>query len=262
VALEVIGAGFGRTGTLSLKTALEELGFAPCEHMTVLFQDPARIALWDEAARAKEAGQPFAWERLFAGYRATVDWPGAWFWRELLAAYPEAKVILTVRDPDRWYDSARGTIYRPHALRKGAEGGPAARLGSVLFVLLGTLVPRARRGGEMVERIVWRGTFDDRFLDREHALAVFRRHVDEVEAAVPPEQLLVYEVKQGWGPLCRFLGVPVPAGPFPHVNDAADFQRTIRRRFLAPVVAAAGGIAAVLALAIVWTRRARLGRGG
>lgn len=260
MTLRVIGAGFGRTGTLSLKTALEAIGFAPCEHMTELFRDPHRIELWDDAARAKERGEPFAWERLFAGYRATVDWPGAYFWRELTTAYPDARVILTVRDPERWYESARNTIYRPQELRSGGGAGPRAWAGTALFALLGRLSPATRRGGEMVGRVIWQGTFDGRFGDQEHALAIFRRHVDEVQAAVPADRLLVYEVKQGWEPLCRFLEVPVPEGvPFPHVNDAADFRRMIRQRFVRPLVAVGAGVAAA-ALGIAALRRSNAGR--
>lgn len=255
VTLEVIGAGFGRTGTLSLKVALEELGFAPCEHMTEIFGDGERIARWDEAARAKERGEPFAWERLFGGYRATVDWPGAYFWREMAAAYPEAKVILTTRDPARWYESARSTIYRPYELRAGGGKGWRGRAGHLLFELLGRLAPSARRGGEMVERVIWRGTFDGRFGEREHALDVFRRHNEAVRSAVPAERLLVFEVKEGWEPLCHFLDVPVPTTPFPHLNDTADFQRMIRRRFLVPAAVIGGGLAAVLGAALVAIRR-------
>ena len=112
MALRVIGAGYGRTGTLSLRTALERLGFAPCEHMINVMENPERFLLWQAALEQKERGGAIDWDPLFAGYSATVDWPGAFFWRELANANPRAKVILTVRDPDRWYDSVRQTIYR------------------------------------------------------------------------------------------------------------------------------------------------------
>src|SRR5687768_1462293 len=135
--LTVIGAGLGRTGTLSLHAALERLGFAPCEHMTNCFAHPERFAHWLEAVRRKRAGQPIDWRPLFTGYRATVDWPGAFFWRELTAAHPEAKVILTVRDPERWYDSARATIYAASQWRSATS---AARL---LYGLLTCVNPRA-----------------------------------------------------------------------------------------------------------------------
>jgi len=225
--LEVIGTGLGRTGNLSLHAALERLGFAPCEHMTNCFANPDRFALWLEAARRKRAGEPIDWRPLFTGYRATVDWPAVYFWRELIAAHPEAKVILTVRDPDRWYDSARATIY---AATQARDATPAARL---LYGLVAWVNPRAGRGFRTVKETVWDGTLAGRFADRDAAIRIFEEHNREVEATVPAERLLVFDVKQGWEPLCDFLGVPVPAGePFPHVNDAADFTRRQRDQYL------------------------------
>ena len=248
--LHVIGAGLGRTGTLSLHAALERLGCAPCEHMTNCFAHPERFALWLEAARRKRAGEPIDWRPLFTGYRATVDWPGAYFWRELIATHPEARVILTVRDPERWYDSARATIY---AATEARTATPAARL---LTAFLAWLDPRAGRGFRTVQETVWDGTFAGQFTDRAAALGIFAAHNRAVEEMVPAERLLVFDVKQGWGRLCAFLGVPVPAGePFPHVNDAADFARRQREqsiaiaRMLLPALAAAGaGGAAGIAL--------------
>ena len=225
--LAVIGAGLGRTGTLSLHAALERLGFAPCEHMTNCFAHPERFALWLEAARRKRVGAPVDWRPLFSGYRATVDWPGAFFWRELVAAHPDAKVILTVRDPERWYESARNTIYT------ATEERTATRRARLLYGLLAWLDPRAGRGFRTVQETVWDGTFTGRFLDREEALRIFAAHNAAVQATVPADRLLVFDVKQGWAPLCAFLGVPVPEGePFPHVNDAADFSRRQREQYL------------------------------
>ena len=225
--LEVIGAGLGRTGTLSLHAALERLGFAPCEHMTNCFAHPERFALWLDAVRRKRAGEPIDWRSLFTGYRATVDWPGAFFWRELTAAHPEAKVILTVRDPERWYDSAAATIY---AATQGRNATPAARL---LYALMARANPRARQGFRTVQETVWDGTMQGRFEDRAAAIHIFTEHNREVIASIPPPRLLVFDVKEGWQPLCAFLGVPVPAGePFPHVNDMADFSRRQREQYL------------------------------
>lgn len=226
-ALEVIGGGLGRTGTLSLHAALERLGFAPCDHMTNNFAHPRRFALWLEAARRKRAGEPIDWRPLFAGYRATVDWPGVYFWRELAEAHPEAKVILTVRDPERWYESARSTIY---AASQARDDDLATRL---IANLVAWLDPRAGHGFRVVQETVWDGTFGGQFADREAALAIFAAHNREVEATIPPGRLLVLDVKQGWGPLCAFLGVPIPEGePFPHVNDAADFSRRQQGQYL------------------------------
>ena len=261
--LEVIGAGLGRTGTLSLHAALERLGFAPCEHMTNCFANPDRFAHWLEAARRKRAGEPIDWRPLFAGYRATVDWPAVYFWRELIAAYPEAKVILTVRDPDRWYDSARTTIY---AATQARNATPASRL---LYGLVAWANPRAGRGFRTVKETVWDGTFGGRFGDRDEAIRIFEEHNREVEATVPAERLLVFDVKQGWEPLCAFLRVSVPAGePFPHVNDAADFTRRqrdqyqhIARMLLPALGAAVAGGAAGLALGLSRRRGRRSPRG-
>jgi len=256
--LAVIGAGLGRTGTLSLHAALERLGFAPCEHMTNCFAHPERFAHWLEAARRKRAGEPIDWRPLFAGYRATVDWPGAYFWRELIAAHPEARVILTVRAPQRWYDSALTTIY---AATQARNATPAARF---LYRLLTWASPRAREGFQTVQETVWDGTLAGKFEDRDAAIRIFEEHNREAVATVPSERLLVFDVKEGWEPLCEFLGVPVPAGePFPHVNDALDFSRRqreqyqhIARMLLPSLGAAVAAGAAALTLALS-RRRAR-----
>jgi hypothetical protein len=211
MAIKVIGAGLGRTGTLSLKSALEELGFGKCYHMTEVLAriDDARV--WDAAAR----GEPVDWDTLFQGYQSTVDWPGCAFYQELLRRYPEAKVVLTVRDPRPWYTSARQTIYHVrHVLPDWAR----------------RVFPRIRHFTRMLDRIIWDGTFQGRFEDESYAIEVFNRHNAEVQRVVPPEQLLVYEVRDGWGPLCAFLGVPAPDGkPFPHLNDTAEFRARTER---------------------------------
>lgn len=197
MALDVIGAGFGRTGTRSLKDALERLGFDPCYHMSEV-QSPERVAQW-RAATEGDAD----WDGIFAGYRSAVDWPAAAFWRELAATYPEAKVILTDRDPERWYASVMATIH-PSSTAPTDD-------------------PDRLRFTDMVDRVVWQGVFDGRTAEREHALAVFARHRDEVVRSLPSERLLIYRAGDGWEPLCTFLGVPVPDEPYPHLNDRATF---------------------------------------
>ncbi len=208
MTLQVIGAGFGRTGTLSLQRALDDLGFGPTYHMNDVFRNPSHAQLWLDYADTGVAD----WDSLFEKYRATVDFPACCAWRDLYEKYPEAKVVLTVRDPDSWWESTAGVLYPTRTLYPG---------------WLKRLIPFTQRWLDMVDRLVWSGTFDGRFLDRTHATQVFRDHLRQVQAHCEPDRLLVFEVSQGWQPLCDFLGVPVPAGPFPHLNDSAS----LRRRF-------------------------------
>ena len=163
-SLRVIGAGFGRTGTLSLREALVRLGFGPCDHMLENFEHPDRFALWQEAFRRKQAGEPIDWRPLLGGYRAIVDWPGTYFWRELIAAHPDSKVILTVRDPARGYQSSLSTIFR---MRARADTSLRAR---AMMRVLGLMIPPMRQGFQIVDDVIWNGTFAGRFTNREHAL--------------------------------------------------------------------------------------------
>lgn len=198
--LKVIGAGFGRTGTFSLKIALEELGFCPCYHMLEVLDKPDPTQQWDAIARGATAD----WNMVFKGYQATVDWPACTFYKELMQAYPDAKVLLTIRDPEKWYESVSSTIY------------PASRRDPLSL--------HAR----MVNALVWEGTFDSKFEEKDSAIAVFLQHIESVKQQVPPEKLLVYDVKEGWEPLCAFLGVEAsPEKPFPHLNDRANFVGNI-----------------------------------
>ncbi|MGP4091135.1 sulfotransferase family protein [Streptomyces sp. KR55] len=214
--LEVFGAGFGRTGTLSLRTALERLGFGPCHHMLGLFEDPDTLPLWRAAAR----GESVDWARAYKGYRSSVDWPGAAFWRDITAAFPDAKVILTVRDPESWYASAESSIH-------AAAVAPLPDDADPLFAQV----------RQMSLDVVWDGVFDGRFTDKQHAIEVFEEHVAAVKREIDPARLLVFEVRQGWEPLCAFLGVPVPDEPFPRSNDRAAFRQLMDRR------RTAGGVA-------------------
>lgn len=200
--LEVIGAGFGRTGTLSLKVALERLGFGPCHHMLALFENPDGIRLWRKAAR----GESVDWDEVYRGYRSTVDWPGARFWCELAEHYPAAKVILSTRDPERWYDSALGTIHRA-----AMDDSPPAS-------------PVLAEMRAMAREVVWDGLFEGRFTDRDHSLRIFNEHIEAVRGRLPANRLLVFEVAQGWEPLCEFLGKPVPDEPFPRRNRREEFD--------------------------------------
>jgi hypothetical protein len=211
VTLKVIGAGFGRTGTLSLKSALEALGLGPCYHMVETAAHPEHDAMWLALAR----GVASDWRPMLKGYASTVDWPTTYFWKALAAANPDAKIILTVRDPDAWYLSAAATIFARmlefEALRAGALRDDSDAVD-----------PGRRRHMEMVNTIVVEKTFGGS-LAKAHALHVFNAHNEDVRRSVPPERLLAYESGEGWAPLCAFLGVPVPAAPYPKVNTTDDF---------------------------------------
>lgn len=242
--MKVIGAGFGRTGTTSLKAALEKLGFDPCYHMTEVFTHPEHADFWVSAWR----GEPVDWEGVLGGYKAAVDWPACTFYAELMERYPEAKVLLSVRDPERWYQSIHSTIYQLNML---IEKSAISRwiFGLISLLIFGGFTGRR---SSLANDIIWEGTFDGRFEDKDYAIEVFERHNEEVRRSVPPERLLVYEVKEGWGPLSEFLGVDEPEEPFPRLNDTAQ----MRRGMLAlRVLTLALPAALVLAAALVLLRR-------
>lgn len=206
MALEIIGAGLGRTGTLTLKTALEQLGFGPCHHMIEVLANPGQVPFWNRAADGEEVD----WEELYGAYRATVDWPGCHFYAELAERYPDAKVILSLRDPQRWYESMSETIIPTMAGMGLVDDLPGDH--PMLF------------GGLIITRDTFAGDFS-----KANVIAAFERHNAEVQARIAPERLLVFEAAQGWEPLCGFLGVPMPDEPFPHVNDRMEFQTHAQR---------------------------------
>jgi hypothetical protein len=206
MGLKVIGAGFGRTGTLSLKLALEELGLGPCYHMIEVNAHSEHDAMWLALAK----GETSDWRPMLKGYASTVDWPTTSIWKELAAANPDAKVILTLRDPERWYESAAATIFARMLEFESLRGDRAA------------VDPARRRHMEMINTLIVEKTFGGS-LAKDRAIAVFNAHNDKVRRSVPPERLLVYESGDGWEPLCGFLGVPVPATPYPKVNTIVDF---------------------------------------
>jgi hypothetical protein len=206
VTIKVIGAGYGRNGTLSLKHALERLGFSKCYHMLELNQEKDEDLAWLALSR----GEPVDFDKLFEGYQASVDWPSCNFWREQMAWYPEAKVILSERDPDRWYESIMNTIYPASLKFRDSDD------------------PMMRRRSEMVFAVVWDGLFGGRMDDKAHVIDVYLKHNQQVKDEVPPEKLLVFESSQGWAPLCGFLGVPVPDEPYPRVNTTEDFKAMVQ----------------------------------
>ena len=199
MALKIVGTGLGRTGTKSMQTALSQLGFGPCHHMTEMFTHPEAFPKWIAAAKGAQN-----WDALFEGYESMVDWPGVKYWRELVAYYPEAKVLHTVRDPDQWFDSTQATIFNRSNLERIVQPGPMTDFFMGLF-------------GDMMPNITDRAVMTD----------YFRRHDAEVRATVPKDRLLIYEVGSGWAPLCDWLGVPVPDTPYPSENTRADFAKRV-----------------------------------
>ena len=199
MAMQVIGAGVGRTGTYSLKLAINQLGLGPCHHMEAVLHDmPAQVPLWSAAVK----GEP-DWNAIYDGFESAVDWPTAAYFRDLIKAFPSAKFILTERDPDNWAESFGATIYK---LLAGRDEGP----------------PEMKAWLDMANDTIDKTGFPAG-LDRDQLAQAFVAHNEAVKATIPADQLLIYQVKQGWTPLCEFLGVPVPAGEFPRTNDRAEF---------------------------------------
>ena len=199
MALNIIGAGLGRTGTASLKVALEKLGMGHCYHMTEVLQDPPRGKDWIEAAKGNAN-----WDKIFDGFGGSVDYPGCTFWEELADYYPDAKIILTTRDPVRWWESTNETIMS-QMLVDGIQGSPF---------------------GELMQRIVF-DTVDNKMRDKDYMVSYFEKRNAEIIEKVPADRLLAYEVKEGWGPLCEFLGKPVPDEEFPRINSREETRALI-----------------------------------
>jgi len=200
MALKVIGAGLGRTGTNSLKVALEKLGFSKCHHMTEVLENPQQVAGFLAAARNEKVD----WDTLFEGYRASCDWPSCNFWRELSACYPDAKIILTRRSAESWYLSMSETLIP--FMRKVIAGPPQPIR-------------------EIAQEIVINQSFSGDIDDKDHVMEVFELHNQAVRDTIAKERLLEFEASDGWEPLCAFLGVPVPDEPYPRVNAMGEFKR-------------------------------------
>lgn len=214
--MKLIGAGFGRTGTMSLKAAIERLGAGPCYHMIDLIKDPSRLHHWQAATR----GEQVDWTVALDGYEATIDWPGCTFYDQMMAQWPDAPVLLNIREPEAWYESCLNTI---HAVKEAAKSAPPAGGGND-----GGGQPPPPEVMQFVGQIIWEREFGgfERFReDRAAAIDVFERHNEAVRAAVPADRLLVYEIGEGWEPLCELLDAPVPDEPFPHLNDTASFRQ-------------------------------------
>lgn len=201
MALKVIGSGLGRTGTLSTKLALEQLGMR-CHHMAEVFQAPQSIPLWVEAQK----GRP-DWDAIFGDFQAMVDHPGCAFYKELMDYYPDAKVLHTVRDPQKWFESTQATIFAPDSPAIGQTQEPLKSFFDHLH-----------------------GWYACDLHDRDAMVAFFNRHTEQVKDTVPADRLLVFEVADGWAPLCAFLGLPVPETPYPRENSTEQFRKRVAER--------------------------------
>jgi hypothetical protein len=204
-SMKIIGAGFSRTGTFSLKQAIQALGFEPCYHGDVIFQRPDHVEVWRKVLQ-----KPPDWQLLFSGYQAGLDSPICFFWREIRATFPDAKVILTKRDPDEWYESLKASLYQA---MMNPERAPKEIQGAL----------------KMAKSIVLDHVFDGRFEDRNYAIEVYNEHNKSVEASFTndPSSLLIFEVSKGWGPLCDFLDKEIPKIAFPNTNSREQFQASL-----------------------------------
>jgi Sulfotransferase domain len=213
--MKLIGAGMPRTGTLTQKIALEMIGLGPCYHMVDVLADLEQAPLWE---RALDGNAP--WDEIFAGYNSTVDWPGGYFYRELIDVYPEAKVLLSVREPRAWEASMRQTVW---AVRHGES---LIRLLSSAQALVN---PQWQGFVKMIDRLLWEenGTFASGHETPEDLIGKMERHNEEVARNVPSDRLLVWSAAEGWEPLCEFLELPVPDIAFPHVNDRTEFLNRV-----------------------------------
>ena len=198
--LKIVGAAYPRTGTVSLKLALEQLGFGPCHHMSELIAHPEGGAFWIAAAE----GRP-DWDAAFADYKACVDAPSCYYWRELAAKYPNARVILTERDPEDWFTSVHSTVFSPEWVAQ------------TLKMPLGPFFQS------------FYDFYGGRMQDHDFMLETYRRYCEDVKRAIAPDRLLAFRTGDGWAPLCRFLGVPVPDVPYPKANTRDEMRTMIDR---------------------------------
>jgi hypothetical protein len=214
--LRVVCTGLGRTGTNSIKAALERLGFGPCLHAVDLFANPTMIRPLLEAVESGSAD----WDDVLAGYQSFVGGPVSTRWRELAEYYPEAKVIHTTRDPERWLDSIQETLFRRRQRMTSLPGRAAVLLSSMLDT---DYAPMAKLIQTTIESQTFKSPAER---TPERAIELFKAHTNDVVETIPASRLLIFDVKSGWDPLCKFLDVPVPAEPFPRMNDRAEYAKS------------------------------------
>ncbi|MEM7185197.1 MAG: sulfotransferase family protein [Bacteroidota bacterium] len=213
MALKVIGAGYGRTGTKSLQLALEILGFGKCYHMEALFRNPEGVTHWKSAYLEQQVD----WDALFEGYGSAVDFPVSMYYQELAAHFPDSKVILTTRDPEKWYESAHKTIF-------SFDPGPGLKIKMLFSMLFSSKARNLFKVIQLNDKSIWGKLFEGKFKDREYAIQNFKNHSEAVKRNIPPHRLLEFHPSQGWEPLCQFLGVDIPTEPFPNTNTRENFH--------------------------------------
>lgn len=206
--MNIIGCGFGRTGTMSMKLALEALGFGPCHHMEEVLGDPEKhLHHWLAASK----GEAIDWDEALAGYESCVDWPTAAYWRELAAYYPDAKILLPTRSAESWYNSISRTIF---TVMKEGMANPSDEPDPF---------------GEMLGNMIVGNTFKGNIDDPDHCMDIFNKNVQAVKDAFEGDKLFVYNIGDGWEPLCKWLGVPVPDLPFPRTNNQKEFFELLEK---------------------------------
>jgi hypothetical protein len=198
--LQIVGAAFPRTGTVSLKLALEQLGFGPCHHMAEMIARPETGALWIAAAEGQAD-----WDTIFANYKSCADAPSCFYWHELTEKYPDAKVILTERDPEKWFESTQATVFSPEWI--------AATLRMPLGPFFQTIYD----------------FYEGQIHDHDYMVAKYRGYCDEVKRTIGPDRLFVQRTGEGWEPLCRFLDVPVPTQPYPVANTRDEMKALLAK---------------------------------
>ena len=204
--LEIIGAGFGRTGTHSLKIALEILGFGPCYHMYEIIRNVGHVEKWGKIGMN---GSVIDWTILLGNYRAAVDWPACIYWKDLAQQYNNAKVVLTVRDPEQWYEDARSTVFKAIEIGKNLKDREKRS--------------RCKISGELI----FERTFSGRHNDKDFVITRYNEHLKKVRKTLPAHRLLEFDVSAGWSPLCDFLNVQIPEEDFPESNSKEDFLRAL-----------------------------------
>lgn len=219
MSLKVIGAGGPRTGTASLHDALEILGFGKCYHMQHLFNHPDEVKYWIELFETGTTD----FDRMFEGFQSTVDFPGYLMYKTFLKQYPDAKVILSNRDPEEWYESAINTVYAVTPQTFGQK------LAMMKKMIVSKRFRKISRAFMLVEKYLWKEFYEGRFKDKEFALKKYRDFNQEIIDTVPADQLLLFNIADGWQPLCEFLEVPIPEAEFPNKNRRKEFKEQLQR---------------------------------